>query len=440
MVREHSDALASEVGVLGSLLLSSELVGEALTKLEDSDFSDNRARLVWQAIRRLFAAGKPIDAMTVRDELGGSKGDGWSDYLLSCMDNTPTAVNVWEYVRRTRESARLRRLQALGLALVNSHSLDEALETMGKASAELVDRPGIQAVTMEQAMLKFFERNHSRKEYLPWPFEKLQDKLYIDKGDMVVLGGYSSAGKTALALQLAWFWASRGKKVGFFSLETGDEKLHDRIITHVMRLDFSAVKRHELTEADNEALCLAHKRLTGPELEYIPASRTSVDDIQAFSLSRGYEIIFIDYLQLVQGRGNRLYEQVTDVSKRLHQMSQSTGITVVPLSQLSRAEKSGGAQKAPTMSSLRESGQIEQDADLVMLLYKEEDTPNARRVLQIAKNKEGELGLVYLTFDGQHQTFQESVVDAPAPRRKPEPELKQVQMYELPPQQSDMPF
>lgn len=440
MVAESGVGFDAEIGVIGSLLISPELVGQTLTKLEDRDFGASKARMVWQAIRKLFAAGKPVDAMTVRSELGDGKNDGWTEYLMSCMDNTPTAANVWEYVRLTREAARLRRLQTLGMSLLNSHDLTDALELVSKASAELVDKPGIQAVTMEQAMLKFFERQKAKKEFLPWPFEKLQDRMFVDKGDVVVLGGYSSVGKTALAIQLAWYWASAGKKVGFFSLETGDEKLHDRLISHVMRMELATIKRNELTEADYEALTIASPRLIKPNLEYVPAARMAVQDIQAYSLSRGYEIIIIDYLQLLQGNGSRRFEMVTDVSIELHRMSQSTGITVIPLSQLSRAEKSGGENKAPTMSSLRESGQIEQDADVVMLLYKEEDTPNSRRVLKIAKNKEGELGYIYLTFDGPHQTFRESVVDAPAPRRRKEPENKQMSFTELPPQQDDMPF
>ena len=157
----------------------------------------------------------------------------------------------------------------------------------------------------------------------------------------------------------------------------------------------------------------------------------SVEEIRASALSRGYDVIFIDYLQLIQSGARSRYEGVTDISIGLHQLSQSTGITVVALSQLSRPEKSGDGAKAPTMASFRDSGQIEQDADVAMLLYKEEDTPNSRRVLHIAKNKEGEIGKIYLAFDGQHQRLYESAVDAPAPRKRREPEYKQVQFYDL---------
>ena len=201
-----------------------------------------------------------------------------------------------------------------------------------------------------------------------------------------------------------------------------------------MRLDFAKIKRSELDEADYEALAIASKRLTEPRLEWVEASGMTVGDIRAHALSRNYQVIFLDYLQLAQppaGWRGTDYERVSAISIALHQMSQSTGITVVALSQLSRADKTGNDTKAPTMASFRGSGQIEQDADVAMLLYKEEDLPNSRRVLHVAKNKEGETGKIYLAFDGQHQRLYESAVDAPAPKKRPEPPLKQVRFEDL---------
>src|SRR5699024_7788166 len=134
----------------------------------------------------------------------------------------------------------------------------------------------------------------------------------------------------------AWHWAKLGRKVGFYSLETGEAKLEDRLIAYNMRLDFGRIKRSELTEEDYKALAMASKRLIQPALEWVPASGMTVDEIRSSALSRGYDAIFIDYLQLIQGDKRRSRaEEVAGISIGLHQLSQSTGITVVALSQLS---------------------------------------------------------------------------------------------------------
>ena len=431
MVAE-SERNPAQWAVLGSMLIEDKLVGEVLSRVEDSDFTTPQCRLIFQAIRSAFTDGAKVDPVEVLHRLGVKGDAGWSKYLMDIMDLTPTATNVWEYVRILREQARVYHTNLLGEQLLMTNDPEQMTELVARLNALQAGRPGVRVVNMEQAMLDFMDRQNARHEYLTWPFEKLNDKLFVEGGDLVVLGGYSSAGKTAAALMVAWWWANRGKKVGFFSLETGDRKLHDRLMAHTMKLDFGAIKRGELKEPDFQALAIASPRLIKAGLEYIDASGMTVADIQAVALSRGYDAIFVDYLQLVEGDAKHRYDVVTGVSIGLHRLAQSHGITVVALSQLSRPEKSGREDRAPGMSSLRESGQIEQDADVILLLYKEEDTPNARRVLKIAKNKEGEIGLIYLTFDGAHQTFRESAVDAPAPRARREPEYKQVEFRELP--------
>lgn len=406
----------AQVSVLGSLLIEPGLTGEVLQKLPEGDFLSSRCRQVYQAVRALFLAGETIDPVTVREKLSGDAGV-WNTYLIQVMDLTPTAANVWEYVRVVREQARLSRLRDLGMQLAAAGCLEDAKELVERASGHLVERSGVRFVTMEQALLDFYQRHREKHEYFTWPIPKLNGGLYVEGGDLIVIGGYSSAGKTALALMFAWHLARYGRRVGFFSLETGDRKLHDRLIAYTMTMNFGKIKRSELDEEDYQALNYAAPSLTKPELELIDASGMTTADIRSFSLSRRYDAVFIDYLQLIPGSGRDRYGIVTDTSIALHQMSQTTGIAVFALSQLSRAEKTREGQRAPTMSSLRESGQIEQDADVILLLYKEDsEDPNSRRVLLIAKNKEGEQGKIYLTFDGSTQTFRESAVDRPAPR------------------------
>lgn len=405
MVSEKDLELA-QVSVIGSVLLEPELAGEILLRLPDGDFLSTVCRQAYQAIRALFQAGETVDPVTVRQKLGG--GSEWNTFLLQAMELTPTTAHVWEYVRSVREQARLERLHTLGLELAGAVDLEDAGSIVDKASGELVERSGVRFVTLEQAMLDFYERHREQHEYFTWPLPKLNDRLYVEGGDLVVLGGYASAGKTALALMFAWHLAEQGKRVGFFSLETGDRKLHDRLIAHTMGMNFANIKRSTLTEEDYEALNRAAPRLTAPPLEFVDASGMTAGDIRAFALSRRYEAVFIDYLQLVRGDRPGRYDTVTGTSIALHQMSQSTGIAVFALSQLNRAEKVQGREKAPTMASLRESGQIEQDADVVLLLYKvDSEDPKSPRKLLVAKNKEGEQAKFRLAFDGSTQTFRE---------------------------------
>ena len=426
------DMEAAQQAVLGSMLIKPSVVGEILAEVQDKDFVTPTHRMTFQAIRALFVEGKEPDPVAVLHRLGHVEQQPWREYIIDLMDRTPTAANVWEYVPILKEQARLYYLRLLGERLAQAGSLEDAERHLSEGNALMVDKPGLRYVTMEQALLDFYDRHKTRKQYLTWGLDKLNDRLFVDRGDIVVLGGYPSAGKTLLAIQFAWHWARLGRKVGFYSLETGEAKLEDRLIAYNMRLDFGKIKRSELTEDDYKALALASKRLIQPTLEWVPASSMTVDEIRSSALSRGYDAIFIDYLQLIRGDKRRSRtEQVTEISIELHQLSQSTGITVVALSQLSRPEKGGDGMKAPTLASLRESGQIEQDADVAMLLYKEEDTQDSRRVLHIAKNKEGETGKIYLAFDGAHQRLYESVVDAPAPRKRREPQYKQVQFTEI---------
>ena len=227
-------------------------------------------------------------------------------------------------------------------------------------------------------------------------------------------------------------------------METKPEKIIDRTVAAVCGVDFGRIKSHSLTQEDWSECAIKSTAFTKRKLEIIQAGGMSVVDIQSLALSGRYEIIYIDYLQLIapQDRRRSDVEQVTQISKDLHTMAQTTGITVCALSQLSRPPKSGDQEKSPGLHSLRQSGQIEQDADGVMLLYKDEPkNPRSLRVLKIAKNKEGEAGgITYLAFDGAHQRFKESLTQPNNPKPKTEPEYQQTTFEELPGSDSELPF
>lgn len=413
--------------VIGSMLIDGEHVaGIVMHRSREEDYT-GEYKTLFRACRDLFQAGKPVDAVTVADKVGRS----YALFLHELMDETPTAANVEVYLDLLVEKSKLLRVQSLAANEVNCISLEEVQKLVEQQQRILGDRPGVKIVTMEQGLLNFYERQRQPANLIPWGMEKVDGTFRCEYGDFVVLGGYPSAGKTALSLQLAWTQA-RDKRVGYFSLETHPDKIMDRTVTAVCGVDFGRLKEHALQDADWREIEYRSSAMVGRKLEIIQAGGLSVVDIQALALARRYDIIYIDYLQLIAPDDRRRsdVEQVTQISKDLHVMAQTTGITVCALSQLSRPQKGGENEKAPGLHSLRQSGQIEQDADGVLLLYKEEpNNPRSRRCLKIAKNKDGEAGgIVYLVFDGAHQRFKPSVVDKPVRR---EPEYKQMTFTSL---------
>jgi replicative DNA helicase len=430
MIGNSKDWLEAQVAVLGSVMLDDRWAGEVVLKTGPEDYS-GAYRTIYKAIRELFQAGQPIDPAIVRGKLGPE----YATILQSMMEITVTAANCGEYIKLAKEQARLIQLQELSEKVKTAPTLEAARELVAQCNALVTERSNVRMLSLAGSVPAFLERHRNEKKYLTWGFDDLDESLYCERGDFVVLGGYPSAGKTALALQFGWH-QSATKRIGFFSLETTEHKLHDRAMTMITRVAFDRIKRNQLTEADVGAIGYKARQIEQHQMDFIQAANWTVLDIQAFSLAQKYEIIYIDYLQLIRPSDPRRsrVEQVSQISMDLHQMAQATGITVVALSQLSRPESKGENVKAPGMSALRESGQLEQDADVVMLLYKEEPKhPKSRRACRVAKNKEGETFGFVLDFDGNTQTFKKSLAGPLIlkPQNK-EPELDQVSFKELP--------
>lgn len=440
MNQERTRYYDAQVGVLGSLLLDApHVAGMVMHRTRDEDYT-GELQTIFRACRKLFLEGAAIDPVTVRGVLGSS----YDRKLYELMENTPTAANVEMYIDLCVEQAKLARLQGLSLQLAAAVNLEDAQKYISEANRILGGRPGVRIVTVEQGFLDFYERQRKAANLISWGLDRVDEVLRVEYGgDFIVLGGYPSAGKTAFSLQLAWN-QSKNKRVGYFSLETKPEKIIDRTVAAVCDVDFGRIKGHALTEQDWAACEIKSPVFVGRNLDVIQAGGLSVVDIQALSLAGQYDIIYIDYLQLIAPEDRRRsdVEQVTQISKDLHTMAQTTGISICALSQLSRPQKGGEKEKAPGLHSLRQSGQIEQDADGVMLLYKEEpNNSRSRRCLKIAKNKDGEAGgIAYLTFDGAKQRFRASVVTQPAPKKRA-PEYHQVGFSELTPSEAgECPF
>lgn len=430
MVVTMESWLEAQQAVIGSALIDSKVVPAIISGTTEDDYTGH-CRTVFLAIKSIFASGAPVDPVVVKDRLG----DAYTGFLMQLMEITPTAANIDVYISLCRDRGRLLRLRELGQQMQEAESLDAVASLVEQANRVMVQRTTTQVVTMESALRSFYDRHDGAVSYLSWPIKELNGKLYAESGDFIILGGYPSDGKSAFAIQTACHMA-KSKRVGFFSLETNPNKLFDRMIAHVAGIPMESMKTNTMTQGQWDDTAKASEHILSLQLEYVPASGYSVSDIRAMSIANRYDVIFVDYLQLVQGNGRDRYAVVTDVSIGLHQMAQSTGITVIALAQLSRPEKKkDAATPPPQLSDLRESGQIEQDADIVFMLYRpkfeQED-----RILLVRKNKEGELGSIALDFDGQRQTFSRKKANPYAGMpKKPKPTVVlgcQQQVIDLP--------
>lgn len=402
-------AMEAQINVLGSMLIDPDVVGPMLHRLTAEDFIEGRYRNIFQAIKKLQGQGKAPDPLVVNDALGGN----YREILAGLMECTPTSANAEEYAGILHRAALRYHLAELGenLAEAAASGLDEAQAVVDKINALTCKKPGVRITDLHQCYEAFLDRHAEGKKppYFTWGIPALDDLIYVEPGDFIVLGGYPSAGKTAMALQMTVHIAEK-KRVGYFYYENNDRKLFDRLVALKVKVPLSRIKRFDLQEEDFEQIVAVQNSLIGPSLEFVDASGMTAADVRALALSRHYELVVVDYLQKIPGsrgrRGLSEFERVSEVSGDLQDLGRQTGVTVLALSQLTRPDQS--KKSFPGMHSFRQSGQIEQDADVALLLFQEdEDNPdNHVRTFKIGKNKEGEAGIsLSMDFDGKTQTF-----------------------------------
>ena len=364
----------AQAAVIGSVLISPEIVGDVMLRVSADDFLTPQYRHVFDAVHEQWAACQAVDVVTVLHRLG----DAYRPLLVQIMADTPTAANWEAYADVMREQARLARIKDAAAKMLDAATLDEARAAVETASECLCDSKTLRVVSWYQGLCEFYQRHADghQPDYLRWGIRQLDERLYAERGDLIIIGGLPSSGKTLLATQFAMHMARSGLRVGVFSLETSDAKLYDRMVAQVEGISFGRIKRNQMVADDYKTASTALQT----------AQRINLDVIRASGFS-------------VQAKGNTRVEQVTNISLALHTMAQRAGIAVIALSQLSRPEKGQQRSRTPSMSDLRESGQLEQDADAIMILAAQ---PGGNRVLSIVKNKEGERGAIELVFDVAH--------------------------------------
>lgn len=382
--------------LLGALLIRPDLAPYALPDLEIEHFPPD-LQPVFAALSGLWNAKGKLDAVAACARYPEQK-----TAILDCVQECEaeciriTRENVENWTQIIREQAALTRFQSLALqagsALTTFADLPDLYSQMGEALT--LDREEQDFKPIGELVDNYIRRLDEKPRYIPSGIPVLDKHLHLAPGNLFIIGGRPSAGKTALSLQMACEQARRGLRVCYFSLETDPDTLTARIIANRLAAPLADVKGKTVPQSDLDGLADLHKL----PLYIRSASGKGVGWVKAQAQRMQAQVVFIDYLQLLRQAGAKdRYTAVTQLSMDLHELAQTTGILVVALAQLNR----NAAHAAPSTADLRESGQVEQDADAILLL----SSDGERYQAILAKNKEGRVGEVPLTFDKTRQRF-----------------------------------
>ena len=436
--------LEAQTAVLGSLMLAGDkLAGEIFQRVKAEDFTSDAHRHLFEAALAAFQADEPVDAVTMVARAGAA----YEPMARSILDLTPTAANWSVYCKAVSEAGRLYRLQTLAMEAANAHSADEAAELLLQAQQSLTGQSDKRVTSFAGGYMEFLRGMDPRNkpEYEDFGLPAVNEQVRVRPGSYIVIGAGTSVGKSALAAQFA-VAAARKKKVGFFSFEMSDRELMERIGAQLSRVEFSRVQGRAGEDEIRKA-ARAARDFGSIQLEIINASGFSSAQIRAMTLARKYQYIVVDYIQLVNESGGSRVESVTKATMGLQQIAKGLGVTVLALSQFSRPDKASKG-KAPSLADLRESGQIEQDADVILLLHRiNEDDRNGPRWLSVAKNRGGPCGNVCLSFEPKYMEFIPcdprkyiAVKQGGPPRSTKRPAEARAPVFEELPEQMEVPF
>src|SRR3990172_384743 len=418
-VPPHSNE--AEESVLGALLLNRDAVIAVAQFLKSEDFYDPRHREIYECAIALFEERVPIDVLTVSERLKKRKTlkqVGGASYLAELANKVPTAAHVEHYGKIVKDSAIKRALMSSAGRILDL-SMDEGLaaeELMDKAESEifaLTQRHLAQTFTaIREALAESFDRLdelHKQEEGLrgvPTGFKDLDDTLAgMQKSNLLILASRPGIGKTSLALNISQNLAVKYKRpVGFFSLEMRKEELVDRLLVAQADIDAWRLKTGKLTEDDFTKLSNAMGELAEAPLYIDDTPALSILEMRTkarrLQVEAGIDLLVVDYLQLARSRQleNRVQE-VSEITQGMKNLARELKIPILAISQLSRAVEQRGTRK-PQLADLRESGSIEQDSDVVMFLWREDEDNTEKIILDVAKHRNGPLRSINLFFKG----------------------------------------
>lgn len=435
-------SIEAEQSVIGGLLLENEALDKVADILHDEDFYQHDHKTIFQHIVKLIEKNRPADIVTVAESLESTAElttVGGIPYLGSLAQNTPTAANIRRYAEIVRERSVMRKLVVAGSDIAGSaynpngrdaqQLLDEAEATIfqiaeggEKSNQGFQDIKGLLPQVAEKIDELFSREDQSDVTGIPTGFTDLDKKTAgLHGGDLVIVAGRPAMGKTSFSLNIAENVAlDTGLPVAVFSMEMGATQLAMRMIGSVGRLDQHRMRTGQLIDEDWEKLTTALGRLNEAPIFIDEGAGLSSFDVRARArrLHRqagGLGLVVIDYLQLMAAPAGKQTEnratEISEISRSLKALAKELDVPVIALSQLNRGLEQR-PDKRPVMSDLRESGAIEQDADLILFIYRDEvynpdSNDKGTAEIIIGKQRSGPIGSVRLTFLGEYTRFED---------------------------------
>ena len=427
-VPPHS--LEAEEALLGSALLSRDAVSRLMEEVRPADFYSPSNQTVYEAMKGLFDTGKPIDTVTVSELIFKDSKNSTSinaSYIARLVDNVPSSANFERYIEIVLEHSHRRkllkasgRIELLAMAMDKEiHSvLDEAEQTIFTASDDAIG-DGLVGVTdvLEGAIerIEEIENRGTGLSGLPTYFTDLDNYLSgLQDGNLAVIASRPSMGKTSLAQNIGSSVAKERKVLAFFSLEMTKEELVQRVLFSEAKVTSGDARKGQLGPEKWSRVVEAASKVNNLPLYFDDAPVITVTDIRAKSRrlksAKNLDLIIVDYLQLMQSSsGDNRQQEIAEISRNLKNLARELKVPILALSQLNRAAEAR-EDKRPRLGDLRESGAIEQDADIVMMLYRDDyynpgtDVPGVAEV-NIVKNRSGMTGKVELFFSKEFTQF-----------------------------------
>jgi replicative DNA helicase len=419
--------IEAEQSVLGAILLDNSALTTTLELLHYEDFYKDSHRRIFLAMTDLFDKNEPIDIITLTDQLK-KKNDletvGGTGYLTALVSLVPTSANIRYHCKIVREKAMMRGLLR-SVTEIASNVYDGELdveELMDFAEKTVFDlsekRIKASFITLKEVIKDSFqmiEQLYDRKETItgvPSGFKELDELTTgFQRSDLIIVGGRPSMGKTAFSLNIAQHVGVNMKEpVAIFSLEMSKEQLAFRMLCSEAMVDSNSIRKGFIKKDDWHNLTSAASKLAESPIFIDDTSGMSVLEMRAkarrLKAEHGLSLIVVDYLQLMRGRGNveRREQEISEISRSLKGLAKELRVPVIALSQLNRGVETRGGNKKPTLADLRESGAIEQDADVIIFLYREEvynkDNPDNKNKAEIivAKQRNGPTDSLTLSF------------------------------------------
>lgn len=419
--------LEAEQSILGAILIDNEALPKALEILDPDDFYKQSHRKIFNVMTELFERNEPIDLITLTDHLKRKDefdAVGGLSYLSSLVNMVPTAANIKYHSKIIRGKALLRGLlrsatEIAGKVYEDNLDAEDLVDYAEKSIFDISDKK-IKAsfVTLKEVIKDSFEmieRLYDKKETItgvPSGFSDLDEYTTgFQKGDLIIVGGRPSMGKTAFALNVAQYVGLEMKEpVAIFSLEMAKEQLAFRMLCAEAMVNSNSIRKGFIKKEDWHKLTGAASKLTGAPIFIDDSSAITVLELRAkarrLKMEHGLSLVVVDYLQLMRGKGSfeRREQEISDISRSLKALSKELSVPVIAVSQLNRSVEQRRPPK-PMLADLRESGAIEQDADVILFLYRDEiynkDNPanKGKAEIDIAKQRNGPAGVtVHLSF------------------------------------------